>query len=222
MREPKPFFRKSTRSWYFKQGKKFIPLGKDKEEAHKKYHALMSASQPTTPDTRVEDLLGKFLTWCQAHKAPGTHRWYTRHLTSLRGYLLANHGKLTVSRIKPSHISDWLDTLGGGDNYKNGAHDALSATCGCEHVMLKQSGVVHGLPSAQSLSVVQAIVALPAAPAFPPIAPPCPPLLPAVPAVPDAPWPPFRISIRFYEWFFSGLYSKRRPQAHTCCIRDIV
>ncbi|MBI3863043.1 MAG: tyrosine-type recombinase/integrase [Planctomycetia bacterium] len=121
MREPKPFFRKSTQSWYFKLGKKFIPLGADKEKAFQKYHALMAASQPTTPDTRVEDLLGKYLTWCKAHKAAGTYKWYSRYLVPLQAYIQTNHGKMTVANIKPSHVADWLDTLGGGDNYKNGA-----------------------------------------------------------------------------------------------------
>lgn len=125
MREPKPFFRKSTQSWYFKQGKKFIPLGKDKVKAFQKYHALMAASQPTTPNTRVEDLFGKFLTWCKSHKAGATYKFYSRHLVPLQAYIEANHGKLTVANIKPSHVSDWLDTLNGGDNWKNGAVRAV-------------------------------------------------------------------------------------------------
>lgn len=125
MREPKPFFRKSTQSWYFKQGTKFIPLGKDKEKAFQKYHALMSASQPTTPDTRVEDLLGKYLTWCKSHKAEETYHWYSRYLVPFQAYIQAHHGKMTVANIKPSHVSDWVDTLGGGDNNKNGAVRAV-------------------------------------------------------------------------------------------------
>ena len=38
-RQPKPFFRKQTQSWYVQLGKRQIPLGKDEDEAWKQYHA---------------------------------------------------------------------------------------------------------------------------------------------------------------------------------------
>ena len=42
MRQPKPFFRKQTRSWYLRIGKQFISLGKDKEAAWDEYHEIMT------------------------------------------------------------------------------------------------------------------------------------------------------------------------------------
>ena len=40
MRQPKPFFRKSTQSYYVKIDRKFIPLGKDEAKANEEYHNL--------------------------------------------------------------------------------------------------------------------------------------------------------------------------------------
>ena len=42
MRQPKPFFRKQTRSWYVQIGKKQVPLGKDEKAAWDKYHQIMA------------------------------------------------------------------------------------------------------------------------------------------------------------------------------------
>ena len=45
MREPKPFFRKQTQSWYVQFGKKQINLSQDKEKAWDTYHKLMTKRQ---------------------------------------------------------------------------------------------------------------------------------------------------------------------------------
>ena len=41
-RPSKPFFRKQTKSWYCSINGRQISLGKDREAAHKKFHALMA------------------------------------------------------------------------------------------------------------------------------------------------------------------------------------
>jgi hypothetical protein len=53
MREPKPFFRKQTGTWYVQIGKKQHNLGPDEQVAKQKYHALMAGRQPVTEDTTV-------------------------------------------------------------------------------------------------------------------------------------------------------------------------
>jgi hypothetical protein len=51
MREPKPFFRKPSGTWYVQIGKKRHNLGPDEQVAKQKYHALMAGRQPVTEDT---------------------------------------------------------------------------------------------------------------------------------------------------------------------------
>jgi len=40
-RNPKPYYRKQTQSWYFSTGGKQYPLGKDREQAFAKFHELV-------------------------------------------------------------------------------------------------------------------------------------------------------------------------------------
>lgn len=124
MKRPKPFYRKFTKTWYVKIDGKFHRLGADEAEAWEKYHALMLGRQPqpTTPDSPVQDLLGKFLTWCEKHREKRTYKWYAQYLISFVGHI---GRKLTVERLKPFHVTEWLDELPGGDNYKNGAVRAV-------------------------------------------------------------------------------------------------
>jgi hypothetical protein len=42
MRQPKPFFRAQTQSWFVQFGKEQVPLGRDEKKAWDKYHDLMS------------------------------------------------------------------------------------------------------------------------------------------------------------------------------------
>ena len=122
MRHPKPFFRNQTQSWYVKVSKRFVPLGKDESKAWEKYYAIMGNRLPTTPDTKVEQLLGKFLTWVEKHRALATYEWYVRYLASFRNHVGSS---LTVINVKPFHVTEWLDAIPGGDNHKNGAARAV-------------------------------------------------------------------------------------------------
>ena len=42
MRQAKPWYRKSTKTWYVQLDGRQVPLGKDKDEAFQKYHQLMT------------------------------------------------------------------------------------------------------------------------------------------------------------------------------------
>jgi len=57
MRQPRPFFRKQTKSYYVQIGKKQINLGKDEKEAYRRYHELM-ASPPEPESTSTQTVLG--------------------------------------------------------------------------------------------------------------------------------------------------------------------
>src|SRR5258708_26979356 len=49
MRQPKPFFRKQTQSWYVKVDGKFRPLGKDEDQPWNEYHKIMAAPDNIQP-----------------------------------------------------------------------------------------------------------------------------------------------------------------------------
>ena len=49
MRQPKPWYRKSTRSWCVQIGRKQVRLGRDQRQAWVKYHELMSVSRGAEP-----------------------------------------------------------------------------------------------------------------------------------------------------------------------------
>ena len=46
MKQPKPFFRKFTGTWYVQVGTKQINLGPDKKEAYDRFHQLMRQPRP--------------------------------------------------------------------------------------------------------------------------------------------------------------------------------
>jgi hypothetical protein len=73
MREPKPFFRKQTGTWYVQIGKKQHNLGPDEQVAKQKYHALMAGRQPVTDETTASSVSFPFLGWNKGHRAGSTH-----------------------------------------------------------------------------------------------------------------------------------------------------
>jgi integrase len=131
MREPKPFFRKQTGTWYVQVGKKQHNLGPDEQVAKQKYHALMAGRQPVTEDTTVYGVLFQFLGWNKQRREGSTHEFYKRHIVSFAVYV--GEG-LTVGELKPFHVTNWLDECypkirevdgkkapGAGDNYRRSA-----------------------------------------------------------------------------------------------------
>ena len=131
MRDPKPFFRKQTGTWYVQIGKKQRNLGPDEQVAKQKYHALIAGRQPVTEDTTVYGVLLQFLGWNKQHREGSTHEFYKRHIVSFAVYI----GEiLTVGELKPFHVTNWLDECypktrkvdgktvpGASDNYRRSA-----------------------------------------------------------------------------------------------------
>ncbi len=86
MRQPKPFFRKQTSSWYVQIKGKQHPLGKDKDEAFRLYHELMA--NPNRYHNRWSDswmdlvavLIDRFLAYSEKNNSKRTYEWYVRHL----------------------------------------------------------------------------------------------------------------------------------------------
>src|SRR5436853_2946659 len=98
MREPKPFFRNQTRSWYVQIGKKQHNLGPDEQVAKQKYHALMAGRQPVTDDTTVYSVLFQFLGFNKQYREGSTHELYRRYIDSFAAY---SGETLKVGESKP-------------------------------------------------------------------------------------------------------------------------
>jgi integrase len=131
MREPKPFFRKQTGTWYVQIGKKQHNLGPDEQVAKQKYHALMAGRQPVTDETTVYSVLFQFLGWNKQHREGSTHEFYKRHIVSFAEFIGET---LTVGQLKPFHVTNWVNesypktrkldgkvVVGVGDNYRRSA-----------------------------------------------------------------------------------------------------
>ena len=108
MREPKPFFREQTQSWYLQLGKQQIPLGKGKEAAWEEYHKLMGKRTDGVPleTDSVARLLNRYLAWLEANRARPTFEKALRHIKS---FGLRIGPDLKVSKLKPYHVQQWID-----------------------------------------------------------------------------------------------------------------
>lgn len=121
MRQPKPFFRKQTQSWYVQLDGKQIRLGKDESEAWKEYHRLMEGASLSS-GTAVVHLLDEFLDWLKDNRSDGTYQWYRRHLRKFRQFI---GDRLRVEDLKPFHLTRWLASLRVGQTTKNMAGRAV-------------------------------------------------------------------------------------------------
>lgn len=123
MREPKPFFRKQTASWYVKLGKEFFPLGGKGQpgddppsEVSQKYHAIMADRKPvaTAAAGSVASIVAQYLAWAKRQCELGemkrpTFRWYKRYLDSFVKFIGKRHAGLTIADLKPRHVVAWRD-----------------------------------------------------------------------------------------------------------------
>ena len=82
MREPRPFFRKQTQSWYLQLGDQWIPLGKDKAEALEQYHQIMMnrRDRPRHGVETVYGVLNKYLNFAEANRSKRTFEIAEFHL----------------------------------------------------------------------------------------------------------------------------------------------
>ena len=106
MRQPKPFFRKQTKSWYVQIRKRQINLGRDKEAAWKKYHEMMlDQSEPDEVDY-VVDLLDLYLEWLQKNRSEGTYLKALGYLKQFAGYVGRT---LRTDQLTPRRVSQWIE-----------------------------------------------------------------------------------------------------------------
>ena len=114
-RQPKPFFRKQTKSWYCSIGGKQISLGKDREAAHQKFHELMTDRDSVSGDlVTLYDLSQTYLDWCLGNRKKTT---YDKHLLYLKSFIGQVGKRLKIAQLKQFHLTKWRDTnLSWSDN----------------------------------------------------------------------------------------------------------
>jgi integrase len=140
MRQPKPFYRKQTRSFYVQLDDRQINLGPDEAEAYRRWHLLMAGAdesviaamnEPVKPIDRpqtvtVRQLVKSYLGWQdgQAKLAPRTKQWYKSHLKSFESVA----GDLVADDVTQADVDRWFVKCGEGwgDNYRLGSFRALS------------------------------------------------------------------------------------------------
>jgi integrase len=104
MRQPTPFFRKQTQTWYVQIGKKQINLGKDKKEATKRYHQLMAEHKRYTGDDTVFAIIEAYKGWLRAEKAKSTATMRSAVLLSFQEHIGT---RLKAWQVKPHHVQSW-------------------------------------------------------------------------------------------------------------------
>jgi integrase len=128
MRQPKPWYRKSTRSWYVQIGRKQVRLGRDKETAWAKYYELMSVTRGAEPEGKitVATLVALYLAWCEKNPAPST---YEKNRLHLRGFVTRVPKTAVIVDLKPHHVHQWIDARYAGlsNTYKHTAITVLKA-----------------------------------------------------------------------------------------------
>jgi integrase len=115
----KPFFRSSRGLWYVQLNGRQVNLGADKDQAHTRYHQLMSQRFTNAPahslgssspvaitSCLVLELIDAFLGWCQKNKAERTYEWYVMKTSSFARSLPRS---LTLDQLKPFHVHNWVD-----------------------------------------------------------------------------------------------------------------
>ncbi|MCD0458958.1 tyrosine-type recombinase/integrase [Roseiconus lacunae] len=108
MRQPKPFFRKQKQCWYVQIEGRRISLGKDKEQAWKRYHEIMAGNRPIVESTvTVVELLERYLDWVQANRKPTTYdkiRHRLRHFSKHVGL------KTKVMDLAGADLAKWVES----------------------------------------------------------------------------------------------------------------
>ena len=126
MRQPKPWFRKQTKSWYVQIDGKQINLGTRKRDAWKKYHEIMSNGVAPASTETVAALLERYLDWCEQNLATATFKKNRFHVDRFRAHI---NPKLAATDVKPLHVQRWIDKQyrRKSSRYKNVAITAVKA-----------------------------------------------------------------------------------------------
>lgn len=112
---PKPFYRKSRDTWYVEVDGRQINLGKDRDAAFQRYHAIMAAPPEVRQaevsgngvGLRLTELFDRFLDWVKQHRSPDTFVWYQYRLQRFAD----RFPELTIGQLRPFHVQEWVDSF---------------------------------------------------------------------------------------------------------------
>ena len=106
MRIPKPFKRRSKKSYYLQLGKRQISLGKNRKEAFTKWRQLLVANGLSTGMCeKVQDLADQFLEWASKHTAEVTYDYYRKYVEDFA----AKFGRAYIDKLTIDEVEHWLD-----------------------------------------------------------------------------------------------------------------
>ncbi|MEM8669443.1 MAG: tyrosine-type recombinase/integrase [Planctomycetota bacterium] len=105
-RQPKPFFRRSKKAWYLQIGKRQISLGKNEDEAWKKYYQIMAENEPIRETATVEMLFERYLDWVESNRRPATYKKVRDHLSRFSEFIGAQR---KISSLSGTDLSDWVE-----------------------------------------------------------------------------------------------------------------
>jgi integrase len=116
---PKPFHRADRDLWYVQIRGKQHNLGRDKDDAFRRYHQLMQAPEPVE-STLAVGIIDGFLEWTREHRAARTYDWYKAHLQSFINSLV--NKQIATDELRPFHVQQWADAHSSwGPSYRRGA-----------------------------------------------------------------------------------------------------
>jgi integrase len=121
-----PYWLAKRNCYFVHHGSKTIRLSPDKDEAWRLWHEVMAKpperrATPSGPDAQIVAILDAYLDWCVKHKAGRTYDWYQKYLES---FARAIPSGLTVAKLKPFHVQEWID---GNPRWKTGRRGAIIA-----------------------------------------------------------------------------------------------
>lgn len=111
-RPSQPWFWKQRQAWFVTINGERVPLGEDREEAFRRFHARMAAPkavpiQPAGDKQLVAVLIDTFLDYVQKNLASDTYIWYQSRLQCW----VTKYPKLTVEELKKHHVREWIDAM---------------------------------------------------------------------------------------------------------------
>ncbi|WP_425400378.1 tyrosine-type recombinase/integrase [Aeoliella sp.] len=118
-RQPKPYLRKQTNSWYCSIGGRQISLGKEQEAAFEKFYELMGDREQIASELcTLYELSQAYLDWCESNRSPAT---YNLHLHYLKSFIGATGRRMRPSQLRVHHVVKWHEGLGVGSTTQGNA-----------------------------------------------------------------------------------------------------
>jgi hypothetical protein len=128
MREAKPYYKKSHKTWYYNDNGKPVRLDENKGIAHEIWKKLRARERETNnlienPTALVADLVAEFLDWAERNTKPSTYEFYQQHCQSF----CQRYKLLRIMDLRNLHVTNWIEKAYRhcGPSRRNGAITSL-------------------------------------------------------------------------------------------------